>query len=75
MAVPNHNAPDEEIKRWLNHIATICLSEDFLTLKKELETQYVKSNMDNVRLVAFQDALFAFLAQNDDEFGQQSLGF
>lgn len=76
MAVPNYNSPDDEIKRWLNHIASICLSEDFQILKKELETQYVKSNMDNVRLVAFQDALFAFLAQNDDDdFGQQSLGY
>lgn len=74
VAMPNYNAPDDEIKRWLNCIAAICLSEDFKVLKQELEKQYNKSNIDNVRLVAFQDALFAFLAQNDDEFGQHSLG-
>lgn len=74
MGVPKCDSPDEEIKRWLNHIALICLSDEFQSLKRELETQYVKSNMDNVRLVAFQDALFAFLAQNDDDFGQHSLG-
>jgi hypothetical protein len=74
VGVPKCDSPDEEIKRWLNHIALICLSDEFQSLKRELETQYVKSNMDNVRLVAFQDALFAFLAQNDDDFGQHSLG-
>ncbi|MEG6615714.1 hypothetical protein V6C27_04640 [Peptococcaceae bacterium 1198_IL3148] len=74
MGVPKCDSPDEEIKLWLNHIALICLSDEFQSLKRELETQYVKSNMDNVRLVAFQDALFAFLAQNDEEFGQHSMG-
>jgi len=72
MGVPNLDAPEEEIKKWLNHIAVICLSEEFQNLKKELEGIYLKSDMDNVRLVAFQDALYAFLAQEDDDEAYRS---
>ena len=72
MGVPNLDAPEEEIKKWLNHIAVICLSEEFQSLKKELESIYLKSDMDNVRLVAFQDALYAFLAQEDDDEAYRS---
>lgn len=67
MGVPKCDSPEEEIKRWLNHIALICLSEEFQSLKRELESLYVKSNMDNVRITAFQDALYAFLAQHEDD--------
>ncbi|WP_066635298.1 hypothetical protein [Desulfolucanica intricata] len=67
MGVPNIDSPEEEIKKWLNHIAVICLSEEFQSLKKELESIYLQSNLDNVRLAAFQDALYAFLAQEEDE--------
>jgi len=59
--------PEEEMKKWVNHIALICLSEEFQSLKKELECVYLRSNMDNAGLVAFQDALYAFLAQAEDE--------
>lgn len=72
MGVPNLDAPEEEIKKWLNHIAVICLSEEFQSLKKELENIYLKSDMDNVRLVAFQDALYAFLAQEEDDEAYRS---
>jgi len=72
MGVPNLDAPEEEIKKWLNHIAVICLSEEFQNLKKELEGIYLESDMDNVRLVAFQDALYAFLAQEDDDEAYRS---
>ncbi|MBM7854444.1 hypothetical protein JOC37_000817 [Desulfohalotomaculum tongense] len=74
MGVPKFDSPEEEIRQWLNHIALICLSEEFQNLKKELERHYVKSNMDNVRLTAFQDALYAFLAQNDDDPGYHTRG-
>ena len=72
MGVPNLDAPEEEIKKWLKHIAVICLSEEFQNLKKELESIYLKSDMDNVRLVAFQDALYAFLAQEEDDEAYRS---
>ncbi|AEG60163.1 hypothetical protein [Desulforamulus ruminis] len=67
MGYPKFDTPEEEVKRWLNHIALICVSEEFQSLKRELESLYVKSNLDNVRITAFQDALYAFLAQEDDE--------
>ncbi|SFG49446.1 hypothetical protein SAMN05660649_01828 [Desulfotomaculum arcticum] len=67
MGVPKFNSPEEEIKKWLNQIALICLSEDFQKLKKELEKLYLQSNVENVQIVAFQDALYAFLAQEEDE--------
>lgn len=67
MGVPKFDSPEEEIKKWLNHIALICLSEEFQSLKKELETIYLQSNMEDVRLTAFQDALYAFLTQGEDE--------
>lgn len=67
MGYPRYDTPEEEVKRWLNHIALICVSEEFQSLKRELESLYVKSNMDNVRITAFQDALYACLAQEEDE--------
>jgi len=65
---PKYDTPEEEVKRWLNHIALICVSEEFQSLKRELESLYIKSNMDNVRITAFQDALYAFLVQEEDEY-------
>lgn len=66
MGIPKFDFPEEEIKKWLNHIALICLSDEFQSLKKELEAIYLKSNVENVRLTAFQDALYAFLNQDDE---------
>lgn len=66
MRVPKLDSPEEEIKDWLNQIALICLSEEFQNLKKELEGIYSRSNVQDFRLLAFQDALYAFLAQEED---------
>lgn len=65
MGVPRFDSPEEDIKEWLNYIALICLSDDFQNLKKELEGIYSDSQVENFRLTAFQDALYAFLAQKD----------
>lgn len=67
MGVPNFDSADEDIKKWLNHIALICLSEEFQKLKNELEDIYKQSQVEDVKLAAFQDALYAFLAQGEDE--------
>ncbi|MHB8156994.1 MAG: hypothetical protein ACYDEQ_06320 [Desulfocucumaceae bacterium] len=72
MGVPKLDSPEEEIKKWLNHIALICLSDDFQTLKKELENLYSKSNIDDFRIMAFQDALYAFLAQEEESLSVNS---
>jgi len=72
MGVPKFDLPDEDIKKWLNQIALICLSEEFQKLKTELESMYGQYNMEDVGLTAFQDALYAFLAEEDDERTTQS---
>ncbi len=72
MGVPRFDSPDEEIKKWLNHIALICLSEDFQNLKKELEKLYAQCKVKDAQLVAFQDALYAFLAQEEDEIARRT---
>ncbi|MDD3653080.1 MAG: hypothetical protein PHO01_02660 [Desulfotomaculaceae bacterium] len=75
MSVPKFDSPEEEIKKWLNYIALICLSEEFQSLKMELEVLYQKSDMENFRLAAFQDALYAFLSQEEDERMYQSKAY
>lgn len=75
MGNPKFESPEEEIKKLLSHIALICLSDEFQSLKLELETIYNQSNIENVRLTAFQDALYAFLAQEDHEQSYQSHAF
>jgi hypothetical protein len=72
MGAPGYDFPEEEIKRWLNHIALICLSEDFQKLKKELETIYSRSNVEDYRTMAFQDALYAFLSQEEESIAVNS---
>lgn len=72
MGTPKIDWPEEEMKKWLNHIALICLSEEFQNLKKELEAIYTQSDLEDSGLTAFQDALYAFLAQEDENRAVQS---
>jgi len=72
VGVPKFDSPEEEIKKWLNHIAMICLSEEFQSLKKELEIIYLQSNVENFRLTAFQDALYAFMSQEEEDRAYQT---
>ena len=68
MGVSKIDLPEAEIKKWLKHIALICLSEDFQNLKKELEKIYQQSDIEeDAQIAAFQDALYAFLAQEEDD--------
>lgn len=75
MGVPKFDSSEEEIKKWLNQIALICLSEEFKKLKNELENIYLECNIKDVGLVAFQDALYVFLAENEGERACQSKAF
>jgi len=72
VGVPKFDSTEEEIRKWLNHIAMICLSEEFQSLKKELEIIYLQSNVENFRLIAFQDALYAFLSQEEEDRAYQT---
>ncbi|MGI6128895.1 MAG: hypothetical protein ACOYEO_02220 [bacterium] len=58
--------PEEDLKAMLAQIAEICISPEFNNLRNELETIYQRAEADNAGIAAFQDALYAFLIQNDD---------
>ncbi|MFZ5898043.1 MAG: hypothetical protein ACOYU7_02485 [Bacillota bacterium] len=62
--------PEAEIKKWAEHIAMICLSDDFRQLRDELEGLYRAANIEQANLVAFSDALFTFLAEKAAKGGQ-----
>ncbi|MDA8233962.1 MAG: hypothetical protein M0Z31_03985 [Clostridia bacterium] len=57
---------EEELKTFVRRISVICMSEEFQVLKKDLEVMYLRCKMDNALMVAFQDALFALLAQDEE---------
>ncbi|HAG11698.1 MAG TPA: hypothetical protein DCK76_10060 [Desulfotomaculum sp.] len=66
MGDPNSNSTEEEIKKWISSISLICLSDEFQELKNELEQIYRHANVENPAIIAFQDALFAFIAQEEE---------
>ncbi|MFZ5591260.1 MAG: hypothetical protein ACOY81_05595 [Bacillota bacterium] len=74
MALPRLASSEEEIKEWLGQIAVICLSEDFQSLRWELEAIYQKANVADAGVAAFQDALYAFLAQAEEGRRQSGTG-
>ncbi|HHY91926.1 MAG TPA: hypothetical protein GX511_01135 [Firmicutes bacterium] len=61
--------PDEELKAMLARIARICASREFQDLRVELESIYRQENAENPYLTAFQDALYALLAQGEEALG------
>ncbi len=67
MGAPKFDASEEEIKKWVHSIALICLSEEFQELKNELEEIYRQANVKDPVIVAFQDALYAFLAEKEEK--------
>lgn len=66
---PKYDVSEDEIKKWLDQIAVICLSDDFQRLKDELEALYrasgVGESAEEARMCAFSDALYAFLAEKE----------
>lgn len=69
MGFPKYDFPEDEMKKWIDHIAFICLSEEFLRLKDELESLYLASGIsagaEEAKVNAFSDALYAFLAEKE----------
>jgi len=55
--------PEEEVKKWIDRIALICLSDEFQRLKEELETLYLDSSLSDSQIAAFSDALYAVIAE------------
>lgn len=65
MVIARFDSRDGEIRKLINEFAEICLSKDFIELKTELELVYVRNGVENALLTAFQDAMYAILAQHE----------
>ena len=65
MVIAVSDTGEEEFRRVINQVAEMCLSQEFVDLKNELEGIYFKKGIENALLTAFQDALYAILAQKD----------
>ncbi len=65
MAFHDADSPDEKLKLIVQQISKICLSEEFQVLQQELEAMYVRCKVANSRAMAFQDALYSLLVQNE----------
>jgi len=65
MVIAVSSSREEEIRKLVDQIAEICLSKEFYDLKKELEGIYFKNDINNALLTAFQDALYAILAERE----------
>ena len=67
MVIARFDSREDEIKKLINQMAEICLSEEFIELKAELERVYLKSAIENALLTAFQDAMYAVWSQQEVE--------
>jgi len=68
MALPVMDERHQELRRVVQLVSVICLSEEFLTLRKELESLYLKSGNEKALVLAFQDALYSLMAQEEVDF-------
>ncbi|HBS60279.1 MAG: hypothetical protein AAGU23_09585 [Bacillota bacterium] len=64
---------DQDVRRLIQVIAYICYSEEFKSLKQELEQLYGAAGVENPSVSAFQDTLYALLCQHED-MGNESAG-
>jgi hypothetical protein len=68
MALPVMDERHQEVRRLVQLVSVICLSEEFLTLRKELESLYLKFGNEPAPVLAFQDALYSLMAQEEVDF-------
>lgn len=72
MVIAVSDTGEEDFRKVINQVAEICLSQDFIDLKNELEGIYFQNGIENALLTAFQDALYAILAQEDGVRGSKT---
>ncbi|MDT3699383.1 MAG: hypothetical protein RO469_08140 [Thermincola sp.] len=65
MVIAVSDTGEEEFRKVINQVAEICLSREFVDLRNELEAIYFDNGIENALLTAFQDALYAILAQGN----------
>lgn len=56
---------DETLRSVASKVTGICLSREFDEFRQELESIYRLSGSDDVVASAFEDALFAMMAEDD----------
>lgn len=67
MGLPVIDEHHQSLKKIVQQISQICLSEEFLALSKELERLYARSCAEHASIIAFQDALYTIFAQEEIE--------
>ncbi|GAW94298.1 hypothetical protein [Calderihabitans maritimus] len=65
MVLPVRDERHQLLNEYVQSIAGICLSEEFIKLRRELEEIYAATDGERAKTVAFQDALYAIMAQSD----------
>lgn len=73
MVIASFDSKEEEIRNFINQIADICLSQEFIDLKLELEEIYTQNGMENALLTAFQDAIYTILVQQEGCKGNKNI--
>ena len=68
MTLPVMDERHQELKRIVSLVTLICLSEEFMALRKELESLYLKHDNESAPVLAFQDALYSLIAQEEIDF-------
>lgn len=58
---------DQDVRTLIQLVSYICYSEEFLSLKQELEYLYSAAGVENPSVSAFQDTLYTLLCQHEDE--------
>jgi hypothetical protein len=58
---------DNELLEFCGIVAQICVSDEFKRLFREIFRHYRKSGMENPKLQAYQDVLFAMVHQTEQE--------
>lgn len=57
---------DEQYRAIANKVSSICSSDEFKSLRQELESLYQESELIDLDFLSFRDALFALLIQDED---------
>ncbi|MDH7576710.1 MAG: hypothetical protein QHH75_02585 [Bacillota bacterium] len=70
MRLPVIDEYHQDLRKIVQRISHICMSEEFLALKKELEIIYANCGAEHASILAFQDALYALIAQKELNFRQ-----
>lgn len=68
MTVPLVDERHQELRLIVQMVALICMSEEFSSLRKELESLYLKLGNEPASVLAFQDALYSLMAQEEMDF-------